>query len=213
MRIKKTFTLIELLVVIAIIAILAGMLLPALNSAKEQAKSVVCIGNLKQIGLEMAMYLNDNKEYYPFSNHPTLGNWKYNLRQYENAQDLGTFFCPAMSGYASYSGIGDYGYNYYCLGGGSSAGVSTKRIDKLSKVDKLYVVMDACAYGFNRQGYYIVGNYDMGVSTVGVPDAIRHKKKLNILYGDSRVDAVKIPNPVMPYSILNDPWGPPWWGN
>lgn len=68
---KKTFTLIELLVVIAIIAILAGMLLPALNKARMRARSASCLNILKTLGTTAMFYLNDYDDYYPNRNWPT----------------------------------------------------------------------------------------------------------------------------------------------
>lgn len=114
---RRGFTLIELLIVVAIIAILAGMLMPALAKARESARQSACINNMKQIGLAFQFYLNDFDGQY-------IGrqNWKPTLWDYEHSGSMVASDNPDIWNCPSRPYLQDpalkphygYGYNWGC---------------------------------------------------------------------------------------------------
>ncbi len=89
--VRSGFTLIELLVVIAIIALLVGILVPSLKQAKDLAKSVLCLNNLKQTGMAFRLYAEDNNQYYP-----CMRRWPVDL-VLQGQAPVGLFNCPSAT--------------------------------------------------------------------------------------------------------------------
>jgi prepilin-type N-terminal cleavage/methylation domain-containing protein/prepilin-type processing-associated H-X9-DG protein len=94
---RRAFTLIELLVVIAIIAILAAILFPVFAKAREKARQVTCISNLKQIGLALTQYTQDYDEQLMYTRSDFDGDIPWQAKSYAYIKSAGVFRCPSNS--------------------------------------------------------------------------------------------------------------------
>lgn len=184
-RSKYGFTLIELLVVMAIIALLAGLLLPALARAKEKARATQCLNNLKQIGLGAVMYCGDNNDALPQSSH-TSASWVGTLQRYTGTN---VYRCPSdkneqrLYSYAVNDFLTPHPYGATQLDFSRLRAIpSPAATFYLGEADEQHEGSDHFHFADASHGGYSVAVFPQQVA------AKRHQRAANYLFADSHVE-------------------------
>ena len=212
------FTLIELLVVIAIIGILAAMLLPALNRAREKANAVACLSNMRQWGLALGMYCDDYSDYMPYEGATppidtgyNLGAWYNVLSPYIGTPSLATlydatppriplpqgqksiFMCPSLKLRPAHAVDVNNPFFAYDMNGrltGTTGAVWKRSIaDKPSQT--VFLCESEAAGDATSDGYSFTDGYYIGAS-YSPPVPPRHSGGMNFVFLDGHAEWEKL---------------------